>query len=253
MVAHAAARGDAFRRQAGFVTANPALQALFGEASDVAARDCPVLIVGESGTGKVMFAKGIHGASARRDRPFQTLSCHGSSRAVDNELARCLNRAGGGTLAIDGIAGAPVSVQDTLYEMIAAGTEGAAASAISARRDMRVIALTNPNATPDIATAAVEGAFRRDLSDALAEVTLTIPPLRTHPEDIPILVEHFLHRLSSQWSRNAPSIEPETMGLLSSHDWPGNVRDLYFAVEYALSKCRGPELLPEHLPSAIAS
>ena len=86
---------DAFERQAGFVTANPHLRGLFVEAGEVAARDCPVLVVGESGTGKVMFARGIHGISARRGGPFHTLYCGGSPTQVEAELPQCLLRAAG--------------------------------------------------------------------------------------------------------------------------------------------------------------
>ncbi|MAF12095.1 hypothetical protein CMK11_16750 [Candidatus Poribacteria bacterium] len=245
------ARGDAFMRQAGFVTANPHLRGLFVEAGEVAARDCPVLVVGESGTGKVMFARGIHGISARRGGPFHTLYCGGLPAQVEAELPRCLLRAAGGTLVVEGIAGAPSAAQDALYAAIETGREGRQTSAKLRRRDVRLVALANPHATPDMATAAVEGTFRRDLYEAFADATLTLPPLREHPEDIPILVEHFLRRLSDGWTREAPLIAPETMDSLVAHDWPANARDLMFALEFALPKCTGGTLLPEHLPDAV--
>jgi DNA-binding NtrC family response regulator len=238
-------------RQAGFVTANPHLNDLFAQAGEIAARDCPVLVVGESGTGKVMFARGIHGLSARRGGPFHTQYCGESPTRTDAEVARSLPRAEGGTLAVDGIVRAPPTAQDALYAAIQTGRLSGTASPRSEQCDVRILALTNPDATPDMATAVVEGTFRRDLYEAFADATFTIPPLREHPEGIPMLVEHFLRRLSAGWQRAAPSVAPETMDLLVAYEWPRNARDLMFALEYAAPRCDGPTLLPEHLPDAI--
>lgn len=244
-------RDDSFLRQVGFITANPHLRDLLRDAGRIAARDCPVHIVGESGTGKMALARGIHEVSRRGGKPFVQLFCGEPGVPLESELPRLLTRAAGGTLALDEIDKMPLPAQDGPHDAIGANAEADGHSQGGRRPNVRFIAITNPTLGRDLATEVVEGRFRRDLYEAFAAATIIVPPLRERPEDVPPLAEHLLHTLGASWQRDTPEFAPEAMELLVRYDWPKNVRDLAFALEHALAKCTGTSILPMHLPGAI--
>ena len=226
-----------------FISKNPSVQSVF-ELARVAARShSTILILGESGTGKELLARAIHAESPRSSGPFVPVSCaaltetlleaelFGHERgAFTGAVSRNKGKfelAHGGTLFLDEIGDISPKLQLDLLRVLEemhffrlGGTE-------PIKVDVRVIAATNR----DLQRAVAEGNFREDLYYRLNVIPITLPPLRERREDIPVLVEHFLERLSIETGRKVEGVSRETMDLLMSHSWPGNVRELRNVLE----------------------
>lgn len=234
----------------------PAMQAVFRRIALVAPRDACVLITGESGTGKELVARAIHRYSTRADAPF--LAIHiaalnpqlveselfghvkGAFTGADQAHKGLLKLADGGTVFLDELADIPLPVQIKLLRVLEQGELFPVGSTQPESLNVRLLAATHQDLTRHVQ----DGSFRHDLFFRINVFEIQLPPLRDRPEDLPVLVEHFLRLLGS-----TSTVPPETMALLARQRWPGNVRELRNALEHAVILAQGRPLLPEHFPA----
>jgi len=239
------------------VAKSPSMKAVLEMIEVVAPTDATVLITGESGTGKEVVARAIHAASPRRLMPMVTIHCGALSETLlESELfghergaftgAQFRKKgkfevADGGTVFLDEIGDISLKTQSDLMRVLQEKEIVRVGSTQPIHVDFRCIAATNKDLEPLIEAHT----FRSDLYYRLKVVSLHLAPLRERREDIPPLVEHFLHKFCAAMNRaEVPRVAPEAMDLLLRHDWPGNVRELENAVERALVVERGPEIKP---------
>jgi two-component system, NtrC family, response regulator AtoC len=210
----------------GFVTGMcPAMQTLENVIAEIAPTNIPVLFLGESGTGKAMFAQRIHQLSARSEEPLVTVSCAAMNPAqLSSELRLNASRntdAGVGTagsVIFDEISELDSACQRNLLYALPDGHPDAGRGLLGAR----VISTTRRNLDDEMRA----GRFRTELYYRINGVCLRLPPLRDRREDIPILVESFLSKHAAQFGRPRPSLTPRTLRILLEHSWPGNIREL---------------------------
>src|SRR5277367_4164162 len=210
----------------GFVTGMcPAMQTLESVVAEIAPTNIPVLFLGESGTGKAMFAQRLHRLSSRSEEPLVTISCAAMNLA---QLSAELQLGGGRD--VDTGASAPGSVIfDEISELDSAcqrnllyALPDGHAEARRGLLDARVISTTRRNLDEEMRA----GRFRTELYYRINGVCLRLPALRDRREDIPILVESFLSKHAAQFGRPRPSLSPRTLRILLEHSWPGNIREL---------------------------
>ena len=220
--------------------------------STIASCDANVLIVGETGTGKELYARAIHYGSARAGRPFMPVNCGAiPSELVENELfghirgaftsasslqVGLIEEANGGTLFLDEIDCLPVHAQVKLLRFLQEKEYRPLGSARMRRANVRVIAASNLNLEEAVDT----GRVRQDLFYRLNIISLTLPPLRDRRDDIPLLARHFLARYAREFDSQVENFSDEAMDMLMVHSWPGNVRELEHAVERAIVLCKKP-------------
>ena len=233
--------------------------------SQVAKTNATVLLLGESGTGKELFARAIHSTSSRSDRPLVKVNCAAlpantiesalfghEKGAFTGAISRRLGRfelADGGTIFLDEIGDLPLELQAKLLRVLQEGEFERVGSSQTKTVDTRIIAATNR----DLAKAVSFGAFREDLFYRLSVFPIEIPPLRKRPDDIPLLVRHFIQKHSAKLGKKITTIQELEMGALTSYAWPGNVRELENVVERALILTEGSSLqLEEHLNLAAS-
>ena len=218
-----------------------------------------VLIMGESGTGKELIARAIHFGGKRSKGPFIAVNCstvprdlaesaffghvRGAFTGATSSRKGYFELADGGTLFLDEIGDMPLDLQPKLLRAIETGLILPVGSTRERRVDVRILAATNQ----DLKAKIAEGSFREDLYFRLARFTVTIPPLREHREDIPLLAEHFLRMFASEMGIKEPAITPEALSLLERYSFPGNVRELKNIIEHALIKSGDGVIRPEHL------
>ncbi len=235
------------------------LRAVFAQVNQVAATDSPVLLLGETGTGKELIARKIHEASRRRDRRLLTVNCAAlpaglveselfgyEKGAFTGALKSTLGRfevADGGTILLDEIGELPPETQPKLLRVLQSGEFQRLGSARTSRVDTRIIASTNRDLTREVS----EGRFRPDLYYRLSVFPITLPPLRERPSDIPLLVWHFITRKQAQLGKSIRQVPDGFMRALSSYSWPGNVRELENVIERALIMTEGDVLASERL------
>jgi sigma-54 dependent transcriptional regulator, acetoin dehydrogenase operon transcriptional activator AcoR len=229
-----------------------------------AANTLPVLLLGESGVGKELFAQSIHSASERRDCPFVAVNCGALPKElIESELfgyaggaysgarkegsAGKFEAANGGTLFLDEIGELPATAQTALLRALQEGEITRVGEAHSRPVDVRIIAATNR----DLGIALDEGRLRADLYYRLAVLTIELPPLRERREDIPTLAQHFLDRAATQVHRQGLTISPEAMAALQAYAWPGNVRELQNVISRAAALAPGSRITPGDLPPTI--
>ncbi|HEV8524473.1 MAG TPA: sigma-54 dependent transcriptional regulator [Terriglobales bacterium] len=246
----------------GIIGRSPEMEKLYRVIAKVARSTHPVLVTGESGTGKELVARAIHFSGPFRDKPFIPVDC-GSlvPTLIESELfgyvkgaftgavrakEGLLSIAEGGTVFLDEIAELPVDLQAKLLRAIQEKEIRPVGSTKRVPTNVRILAATNR----DLETAVEQGTFRKDLYFRLNVVNLRIVPLRERKQDIPLLVDHFLQRLSKS-SGTERKLSDEAMKLLLSHDWPGNVRELDNCLERACALSSGPVIQVADLPTTI--
>jgi PAS domain S-box-containing protein len=239
------------------------MQEIFLLIEEIADSDASVLIQGESGTGKEMIANAIQATSLRKNAPFIKVNCSvfppqllaselfGHVRgaftgAIRDRLGR-FEMANKGTLFLDEVAEMPLQMQLQLLRVLQEGTFERVGESITRRVDVRIIAATNK----DLKKAIADGKFREDLFYRLNVIPMEIPPLRERPEDIPHLVEHFIQKYSLLSKKNIQEVEDSAMDLLLKYTWPGNIRELENAIEYAAARTKGTIIKTAVLPPSI--
>ncbi|HSE23740.1 MAG TPA: ABC transporter substrate binding protein [Pyrinomonadaceae bacterium] len=219
--------------------------------SQVASTDLTVLIMGETGTGKELVARAVHGASNRKDRPLIKVNCGAlSASLIESELfghekgaftgagARKLGRfelANGGTIFLDEIGELPLELQVKLLRVIQEGELERVGGTKTIKIDVRIIAATNRHLKREVD----KGTFREDLWYRLNVFPITAPPLRQRKEDIPLLVEHFVKISAKKFGKTLTSLPAGTMQSLQAHTWPGNVRELANLIERSVIHSQG--------------
>jgi PAS domain S-box-containing protein len=241
-----------------------AIRRVMSQVHQVAGTDSTVLLLGETGTGKELFATQIHELSSRRGRPMVRVNCAAiPATLIESELfgrekgafTGALTRQAGrfeladhSTIFLDEIGDLPAEVQVKLLRVLEERTIERLGSPRPIRVDTRVIAATHRNLEERVA----QGTFREDLFYRLNVFPIHVPPLRERVEDIPLLVWRFVDEFSRTFGKRIESIPRENMGALQQYAWPGNIRELRNAVERAMIVAKGPRLTIA-LPSATAS
>ena len=243
---------------------SPALAHVISQANKVAATDVAVLINGETGTGKELFAQAIHNASHRSAGAFLALNCSAFSRELlESELfgykegaftgavkdkRGLLEEANHGTVFLDEIGEMALELQSKLLRVLETGEFVKVGDTKTTRVDVRIISATNRNLKEEIAN----GRFREDLYFRLSVFRIELPPLRQRPEDILLLAQHFAERFSKQIGCPVPALSPDAKNLFLSYPWPGNVREMMNTMEHALIVCDS-EVTREDLPIDMLS
>ncbi|MDH3891412.1 MAG: sigma-54 dependent transcriptional regulator [candidate division Zixibacteria bacterium] len=244
---------------------NPKMVEICKLIQKVAGADAAVLLNGETGTGKELFAKSIHLLSPRKDRPFVTLNCAAiPHELLENELfgsekgaftgahARKMGKfeiADTGTIFLDEIGDMDISLQAKLLRVLQQKNFERLGGTKSIDVDVRVIAATNMDLSEQIKIKK----FREDLYYRLSVFPILIPPLRERPEDVKELAEYFLARHTCNKKGKPKSFSRDAIGLLEKYHWPGNVRELENTVERAVILAEGKKVTPEHLAIRIRS
>ena len=239
-----------------------ALQGVFKMVGRVARSDAPVLIAGESGTGKELVAKAVHEYSPRHHKEMITINCgaipenlleselfgheKGSFTGAIARRAGRFEQADGGTLFLDEIGDMPLSIQVKLLRVLQDGSFSRVGSNENLTTDVRIIAATHKNLAEEVAA----GRFREDLYYRLNVVEIRIPALRERIEDIPLLAEFFLQRITRKNGMARIRLTAEAVNLLQTHSWPGNVRELENTIARACALATSNILLPADIPLA---
>jgi PAS domain S-box-containing protein len=237
------------------VGSSPALTAVLSRVSKVARSDSTVLITGETGTGKELVARAIHRRSARSARAFVAVNCAAIPRdligselfghekgAFTGALQRRLGRfelANGGTIFLDEVAELSPDTQVALLRVLQERELEHVGGTETIRVDVRVVAATNR----DLLEAVASGAFRQDLFYRLNVFPLEMPSLRERGQDIPILVEYFIHRFARKANKTYRRVNKKTLERLLSYQWPGNVRELQNVIERSVIVCDTEEFI----------
>ncbi|MGB9691090.1 MAG: sigma 54-interacting transcriptional regulator [Candidatus Sumerlaeaceae bacterium] len=256
-----------FRQRSGddyaIVTQDDRMKRLMSITMRAAERDCPVLITGETGTGKELIARSLHNYSPRRTKPFVAVNCaalpetlleselFGHEKgaftgAVERRIGK-FELADGGTLFLDEIGDMSASAQAKLLRVLQDGEIQRLGSNKVIKVNVRVVAATNKKLEDEVE----KGNFRQDLYYRIRVLELVLPPLRERPSDIPVLAQYFLEQLRHRFPTSVKSIHPETIKCLLAYNYPGNVRELRNIIERALVLATGDVLLPEHLPAEV--
>jgi formate hydrogenlyase transcriptional activator len=239
----------------GIVGQSPALRQVLELVETVATSDSTVLLLGETGTGKELIARAIHNRSRRKDRTFVKLNCaaiptglleselFGHERgaftgAIAQKVGR-LELADRGSLFLDEIGDIPLELQPKLLRAVQEREFERLGSTRTQKVDIRMVAATHRNLEGMIA----EKQFRSDLYYRLNVFPISIPPLRERPEDIPMLVRHFVRHAAERMNKTIDAIPCETMDALAQYQWPGNIRELENVIERAVILSPGPVLL----------
>ncbi len=244
---------------------SPKMQAIFGLIERVARTASTVLIHGESGTGKELIARAIHFSSPRATQRVLAINCgampenlleselfgheRGAFTGALRDKKGLFQEANHGTLFLDEIGEMSLTMQVKLLRVLQEKLVRRVGGTTEEPVDVRIIAATNQN----LAEKIVRGEFREDLFYRINVIPISIPPLRSRREDIPLLVDHFLHKYSAALGVPPKRISAEAMRLLESHSWPGNVRELENLIERAIALSTGSAITNSDLPTSLAA
>jgi PAS domain S-box-containing protein len=239
------------------------VQQLFDVLPRVAESDCTVLIEGETGTGKELFARALHSLSPRRKKPFVAVNCSalpdtlleselfgykaGAFTDAKKDKPGRFALAQGGTLFLDEIGDISPAVQVRLLRVLQDKTYEPVGSVGTVEADVRVVTATNKN----LSTLVQENRFRRDLFYRVNVVRFELPPLRERKEDIPLLVDHFIARFNALYSKDVCCVSNDVMAALLAHDFPGNIRELENIIEHCFVLCHSELIESRDLPDSL--
>jgi two-component system NtrC family response regulator/two-component system response regulator HydG len=240
---------------------SPEMLAAFKTIRQVAPSNASVLLVGDSGTGKELFAQALHENSPRRQKPFVKVACaalpetlleselfgheKGSFTGATYTRAGRFELADGGTLFLDEIGDISPTVQVKLLRFLEEREFERVGGNRTFKVDVRIVCATHRDLRKKIA----EGSFREDLYYRLNVIEIEIPPLRARRGDIPLLIQHFTRKFAQANRKDVKGVSDEALALLLQHAWPGNVRELENAIERAVVLCTEPVLTPAHFPT----
>ena len=246
------------------ITRSPRMLAVLRGAEKAATSNIPVLIEGESGVGKELIARAIHGSGARRAKPLVSVNCgaipdnlvesilfgheKGAFTGATERHTGKFVEADGGTLFLDEVGELPPAAQVKLLRAIQEGEVEPVGARKSVKVDVRVVSATNRDLIADVKA----GRFREDLFYRLHVFPITVPPLRERAEDVPELVRHFLVRFAAEEGKRVRAVSGEALALLMAHRWPGNVRQLENTVFRAVVLAEGEEIGADDIPQIAA-
>jgi DNA-binding NtrC family response regulator len=249
---------------ADIITKNPVMQSVLSMAEKAAGSNIPVLIAGESGVGKELIARAIHGSGERRMKPFVAVNCgampenliesilfgheKGSFTGATERHVGKFVEASGGTLFLDEIGELPPAAQVKLLRSIQEGEVEPVGARKPVKVDVRLVSATNRDLIADVK----QGRFREDLFYRLHVFPITVPPLRERPGDIPALTRHFLALFAAEEGKRIRSITPDALRLLTAFQWPGNIRQLENAVFRAVVLAEGDSVGTAEFPQITA-
>ena len=251
-------------KRSGIIGDSRAVRRCLDLAAQAAVTDASVLITGETGTGKELFARAIHDNSARADEPFVVVDCaampeqlvesqlfgyeRGAFTGADRRFEGLVRQAHRGTLFLDEIGELPLAVQKSFLRVLQDGCYRPVGGVKEVRSEFRLVVATNR----DLDAMVEQGRFRQDLLFRVRTMTLNLPRLKNRHGDIALLCRHFVARQCRLNGLPAKRISPDYLDALESYDWPGNVRELIHAVERSLAAAQNdPVLVPAHLPTNI--
>jgi two-component system response regulator PilR (NtrC family) len=250
-------------RERSIVGNSGVMQHVFELIHQVAETKANVLISGESGTGKEMVARGIHDGGGRREKPFVAVNCAAiPENLLESELfghvkgaftGAVQNKAGlfetadSGTLFLDEVAELTLPLQVKLLRVIQEKTIRRVGGTSDRRIDVRIVAATNRNLQREVA----EGRFREDLFYRLNVIEIPLPPLRQRPDDIPLLVAHFIEKYAAEIGRHVTEIDDAAMERITAYPFPGNVRELENVIERAVALSRDSVIRVDSLPPSL--
>lgn len=245
------------------VSKNKEMKRLFGMLEMISGSDTTVLIEGESGSGKELFAKAIHSLSHRSTGPLTIINCAavpdtlleselfgykaGAFTDAKKDKPGRVELARGGTLFLDEIGDLSPLLQVKLLRLLQDKVYDPLGGTRSEKADIRIVAATNKNLTAMVK----EGGFRQDLYYRINVARLLLPPLRKRKEDIPLLAEHFIKKYNHLSGNDIEAISPAALSILMAYDFPGNVRELENIIEYASLVCREKQIGISHLPDYL--
>lgn len=248
---------------AGMVGTSAALRASVDELQKAAASLAPVLITGETGSGKELAALTVHACSPREKKPFVVADCgslteslaestlfghrKGAFTGADKDRIGLINEAHTGTLVLDEVGELPLTMQKAFLRVLQEKRFRPVGAQSEVSSDFRLISLTNK----DLDEMVHSGTFRADLLHRLRGLHISLPPLRDRKEDIPQLFAHHLEKLAHEQGRETPQAGDEVIEALTRYDWPGNIRELVQAVAACLANADGKSIHTIHLPLHI--
>jgi two-component system response regulator AtoC len=245
------------------VAKSKAMQSVFQLAVKAAQYKTTVIILGDSGTGKELIARAIHFQGDRSKKSLVPVNCggipetlleselfgykKGAFTGADRNKKGLFQEADGGTIFLDEIGELPLALQVKLLRVLQENEIRPIGDSKSMKIDARVIAATAKNLEEEVR----KGTFREDLFYRLNVLSITLPPLKDRPEDIPLLCEHFIKRFNKQLDKDIQGISSAAMSRLLSYGWPGNVRELENAIERAVVLAEDSSLKPDHFPPEL--
>jgi PAS domain S-box-containing protein len=245
------------------VSRSPLMKKIFTILPQVAQSDSTVLIEGETGTGKELLASALHTLSLRREEPFVAINCGalpdtlleselfgykaGAFTGADKDKAGLFEAAKGGTILLDELGDTSAAFQVRLLRVLEEKEYQPLGGVEKYSTDARIVAATNR----DLEMLVAQGGFRRDLFYRINIIRFQLPPLRQRKEDIPLLVERFIHKLNDIKGYAVSGVDRKAMARLLNHDFPGNIRELENIIEHCFVLCHEAEIGVEHLPGYL--